>query len=88
MRKFIAGLLAVIISIFTVGCKSSAEHIRFHDETFKRADLSEETIEWLEWYNQLTEEEQLSISYIPGEIHSVLYGEVREGMDETADADS
>ena len=88
MRKIIAGLLAVIMSICAVGCKCNAGYIRFHDEVFKRADLSPETIEWLEWYNELAEEEQLAISYIPGEIHSILYGEVREGMEEAAEANS
>ena len=86
MRKFIAGLLAVIMSICAVGCKGNAGYIRFHDEVFKRADLSPETVEWLEWYNELTEEEQLAISYIPGEIHSILYGEAQEGMEETVEA--
>lgn len=88
MRQFLAVILAVIMCICTGGCKSSSEYIRFHDEVFKRAELSEETIEWLEWYNELTEEEQLSISYIPGEIHKILYGDVWEEMDETAEAGS
>ena len=86
MRKIIAGLLAVIMSICTVGCKGNAEYIRFHDEVLKRADLSTETLEWLEWYNELTEDEQLAISYIPGEIHRMLYGEAQEGMEEAAEA--
>ena len=86
MRKLLAVLLAIIMSACAVGCKDGVEYIRFHDEVFKRADLSAETVEWLEWYNELTEDEQLAISYIPGEIHRMLYGEVREGMEEAAEA--
>jgi len=88
MRKAMAVLLAAIMSLCTAGCGDDAKYLRFHDETFKRADLSKETVEWLEWYNELTAEEQLSISYIPGEIHNKIYGEAREGMDEAAEADS
>ena len=86
MRKLLAVSLAIIMSACAVGCKYGEEHIRFHEETFKRADLSTETLEWLEWYNELTEDEQLAISYIPGEIHSILYGEVQEGMEEVVEA--
>lgn len=88
MRKITAVLLAAIMSLCTVGCRNDAEYICFHDETFKIADLSKETVEWLEWYNELTEEEQLSISYIPGEIHNKIYGEAWKGMDEAAEAGS
>lgn len=42
--------------------------IRFHDKWFDKGYLSQETLEWLEWYNGLTEEEQLSISAIPSEL--------------------
>ena len=86
MRKLLAVSLAIIMSACAVGCKDGEEYIRFHDEVFKRADLSTETLEWLEWYNELTEDEQLAISYIPGEIHSILYGEAQEGMEETVEA--
>ncbi|MBQ7091764.1 MAG: hypothetical protein IJN83_03840 [Clostridia bacterium] len=88
MRKFIAGLLAVIMSICAVGCKGNAGYIRFHDEVFKRADLSPETVEWLEWYNELTEEEQLAISYIPGEIHSMLFSDAPHKAEEAVEANS
>jgi len=86
VRKLLALLLAIMMSACAVGCKDGEEYIRFHEETFKRADLSTETLEWLEWYNELTEDEQLAISYSPGEIHRMLYGEVREGMEEAAEA--
>ncbi len=47
------------------------ETITFHDKTFLKSDLSEETIEWLEWYNSLPEEEQLAISGIPSDLYEL-----------------
>lgn len=88
MRRFIAVLLAVILTICTSGCGNSEEYIHFHDKMLKRAELPAETIEWLEQYNKLTEEEQLAISYIPGEVHSVLYEDIPEEADMAAEAGS
>lgn len=85
MRKFIAVALTVVLSICTLGCKGDAEYISFHDEKIKRADLSYETIQWLEGYNELTEEEQLSISYIPSEIYSVIFDDAAYGMEQVAE---
>ena len=47
------------------------ELISFHDKTFNKSDLSEETIEWLENYNSLSEEEQLAISSIPADLYGL-----------------
>ena len=52
---------------------TEAETIQFHDKSFNRSDLSQKTIEWLEWYNGLTQDEQLSISSIPSDLYK-LYG--------------
>ncbi len=49
----------------------SESTIRFQDKAFNVADLSQETIEWLEWYNRLTEEEQLSVSSIPSDLYEL-----------------
>lgn len=51
----------------------SAETITFHDKTFNKADLSQETIEWIEKYNALSESEQLAVSSIPSDLYE-LYG--------------
>ena len=47
------------------------ETITFHDKTFNKSDLSQETIEWLENYNNLSEEELLAISYIPSDLYEL-----------------
>lgn len=44
------------------------ETILFNNKTFNKSDLSQGTIEWLEWYNNLSEEDQLAISFIPAEL--------------------
>lgn len=46
--------------------------IEYRGHFFNKADLSAETIEWLEWYNELSDSEQLAISYIPYEIQQFL----------------
>lgn len=51
--------------------RKEAKIIRFHDKAFNRSDLSEETIEWLEWYNSLSEKEQLAISSIPTDLYEL-----------------
>ena len=47
------------------------ETISFHDKTFNKSDLSKETIEWLENYNNLSKEEQLAISSIPADLYDL-----------------
>jgi len=47
------------------------ETIRFQDQIFSKSDLSEDTLKWLEWYNGLTETEQLAISYIPADLYEL-----------------
>lgn len=47
---------------------SEKDIIQFHDRWINKANLSEKTIEWLERYNELSKEEQLSISSIPPEL--------------------
>ena len=60
-----------------IGSRSSEQDtVAFHDKVFKKSELSEETLEWLEKYNLLSPEEQLSISYVPSELRTSEGGEV------------
>ena len=59
------------------------EVIVFHDKVFHKSDLSEETIEWLENYNSLSEEEQLAISSIPAELYELCGYPTAEAMEAT-----
>lgn len=47
------------------------ETISFHNKTFNKSDLSKETIEWLENYDNLSKEEQLAISSIPADLYDL-----------------
>lgn len=42
--------------------------VRYNDRWYDKSALSEETLEWLEWYNGLSAEEQLAISFVPAEL--------------------
>ncbi len=46
------------------------EVVEFHGQMFNKSDLSEETLEWLEWYNSLSSEEQLAVSSIPADLYT------------------
>lgn len=59
------------------------EVIVFHDKVFHKSDLSEETIEWLENYNSLSEEEQLAISSVPAELYELCGYPTAEAMEAT-----
>ena len=43
--------------------------IWFHWKHFNKEDLSTETLVWLNWYNWLSEEEQLTLDSIPWELY-------------------
>ena len=60
----------------------------FYDKLGKVAKIVGLTIEWLTWYNSLTEEEQLAVSHVPAdllELEGLANGSDMEA--ETKDAD-
>ena len=46
------------------------ETVEFEGQLFNKSDLSEETLKWLEWYNSLPPEKQLTVSSIPAELYT------------------
>ena len=56
--------------------------VEFHGNLFNTGDLSKETIEWLEWYNSLSPEDQLAISSIPADLYTY---DSSGAVDEVAD---
>jgi hypothetical protein len=44
------------------------ETVMFNNTEYNKKDLSEETLQWLEWYNGLTGEEQLAVDSFPAEL--------------------
>lgn len=59
--------------------------IRFGDHWYSAGDLSTQTIEWLQWYNSLSEEEQLAVSYVPWDLQH-MEGVEAEETEDTAKA--
>jgi len=57
------------------------ETVEFDGQLFNKADLSKETLEWLEWYNSLPPEEQLAVNSIPADLYT------NDGV-ETIDSDA
>lgn len=51
----------------------AADTVTYHGRSYNRANLSAETLEWLDWYLALSEEEQLAVSYEPVELALALY---------------
>lgn len=49
---------------------TSNETVEFDGQLFSKSDLSEETLEWLKWYNSLSPEEQLAVSSIPADLNT------------------
>ena len=48
--------------------ENDANLVWFGDKLIKSGNLSETTLQWLDWYNSLSEEEQLSVSAIPTDL--------------------
>ena len=76
MRKLSALILILGCIVSFSGCFSvrKDETVSFQGKTISTAVLSDETLEWLEWYNGLSEKEQLAISYIPADLLGHIAG--------------
>ena len=51
---------------------ASDDMVTYDGREYRRSDLSEETLEWLDWYNSISKEEQDSVSYVPSELQEFL----------------
>ena len=74
-KKF--ALLAVMLLLFLSGC---GRQVRFGDRWVDADGLSEETLDWLDWYNALPEEQQRAVSSLPPDLLE------QSGLAQTADA--
>lgn len=86
MRKLIVLTLVLVCILSFSSCSGNrnSRTVSFHDKTFNKTDLSEDTLEWLEWYNELSETEQLAISYIPSDLRELCgYGNAEAAVAET-----
>ena len=63
----------------------SDEVVKFRGQLIDASLLSEETLEWLDWFNSLPEDEQLSISAVPADLLDA--GGISGNEDEAASVD-
>lgn len=76
-KKF--ALLAVMLLLFLSGC---GRQVRFGDHWVDADGLSEETLDWLDWYNALPEEQQRAVSSLPPDLLE------QSGLAQTEDAEA
>lgn len=67
---FTLALVLAVTVAFASEPKEPDDTIVFHGQTYSRSDLSQDTLDWLDWYLALPEEEQLAISMVPPELIS------------------
>ena len=72
MKRFLKRLLSITLSVGILTCNFVTP---LYAEEVNNQIFSEETQEWLEWFNSLTYEEQITISYRPAEIIEYLNGD-------------
>ena len=76
-KKF--ALLAVMLLLVLSGC---GRQVRFGDRWVDADGLSEETLDWLDWYNALPEEQQRAVSSLPPDLLE------QSGLAQTEDAEA
>lgn len=78
---FTLSLVLAVTVTFASEPKTDDGTIQFHGQTFQRDQLSQETLDWLDWYLALPEEQQLAVSYIPAELNPGSASGVRDAYD-------
>ena len=83
-----AAVLACVVVVVCFLTDPKAEQICFQGQELDADRLSDETIEWLHWYNGLSEEGQLSVNFIPTDVLDQLHltAEEVDTMDVAEDA--
>lgn len=61
------------VSISTEPTDSDDDTVMYDGRKYYRSMLSGETLKWLDWYNSLSEEERLAVSYEPEELSYLQY---------------
>ena len=72
MKKYLSIIISTVILTVFMSMNSFAvdnkEYIEFHDQRFKISELSKETLDWLKWYNSLSDDSKKMANYVPGEL--------------------
>lgn len=68
----------------TMAAGKETDMITYDGRSIKKDTLSQETLEWIEWYEMLSEEEKDMVSYEPSELSETL--KTRSSLTDTEDA--
>jgi len=72
MKKYLSIIISLLIlTLFTsmnAFAVDNKKYVEFHDQRFKISDLSKETLDWLKWYNSLSDNSKKMVNYVPGEL--------------------
>ena len=72
MKKYLSIIISLLILTLFTSMNAFAvdkqQYIKFHNQRFKISDLSKETLDWLKWYNSLSDDSKKMVNYVPGEL--------------------
>ena len=72
MKKYLSIIISLLIlTVFTsmnAFAVDNKQYVEFHNQSFKISDLSKETLDWLNWYNSLSDDSKEMVNYVPGEL--------------------
>ena len=72
MKKYLSIIISLLILTLFTSMNAFAvdkqQYIKFHNQRFKISELSKETLDWLKWYNSLSDDFKEMVNYVPGEL--------------------
>lgn len=72
MKKYLSIIISLLILTVFTSINSFAvdnkQYVEFHNQRFKISELSKETLDWLKWYNSLSDDSKEMVNYVPGEL--------------------
>ncbi len=72
MKKYLSIIISTVILTVFMSMNSFAvdnkQYVEFHNQRYKISELSKETLDWLKWYNSLSDDYKIMVNYVPGEL--------------------
>ena len=72
MKKYLSIIISLLILTLFTSMNAFAvdkqQYIKFHNQRYKISELSKETLDWLKWYNSLSDDSKEMVNYVPGEL--------------------
>ena len=72
MKKYLSIIISLLILTVFTSMNSFAvdnkQYVEFQNQRYKISDLSKETLDWLKWYNSLSDDSKKMVNYVPGEL--------------------